>query len=418
MGNRSPHAWYSYANGAVNLDSERRYADTCPLCTRRGLSWSQLLCTCDSCGSIFELNPETKRCHYLYVAQDDANLILELNTKWLTRNEVFDLAGAIPREQSAPPATASPALQGTKVVWGVLIGALALVPILCACLAAIMLSSGVKNTRSIIDAVNQTSSVPIAQAPLTFTAEIQPTPGNLNPLNSPLPTPSEVATPNSDATVVDKQPEETVIQTSGVVATEQATGIVLVTNEFGAAPATVAPTRTPPPQATATLPPTFTPAAPVTTQTPTASPIVNRTPTSTITPTAQPIITTTATLAPSVTPALSGSVVIVTVMYSGTDSLNQSDQYVEVLNRSQTRVNMGSWILHAQSSGRVFSFPSGLLIEPGQTCRIYGNSPPASAPCGPLSFSSPTPVWSLTGDIAELRDAGYVLMSQFAYTAP
>jgi hypothetical protein len=407
----------------MNLDSGRIAANTCPLCGKRALSWNELLCTCGSCGSIFEINPETKRCHYLYVAHDEGNLVLELSTKWLTRSEVFGLVRSIPREQNAtiaPIASPTTAPNSVKVVWGVLIGALALIPILCACLAAIMLSSVAKNTRTIIEAANQTVYVASSQTMLTKTVEMQPTVNNLNPLNSPLATPQQEAVSTSDATIATVQLSETAFPTSLVDATVQATGIVLVTNEFGAVPATLAPSRTPVLQSTATLPATFTPVVAVTpttkTPTPTASPTPSRTPTVTVTPTTQTIITTTATPAPSVTPALSGSVIIVNVMYTGTASLNQSDQYVEVLNRSQTQVNVGNWILHAQSSGRVFLFPSGLLLAPGQACRIYGNSPPANAPCGPLSFNSPTPVWNEVGDIAELRDAGYVLMSMYTYT--
>jgi hypothetical protein len=109
-------------------------------------------------------------------------------------------------------------------------------------------------------------------------------------------------------------------------------------------------------------------------------------------------------------------VVITTVMYTGTPALNYSDQYIEIRNTGSAAVNISGWQIRALSSGKSFNFPSGLLLQPGQTCRVYGNTPPTTpASCGPYSFNSPDQVWSTTHDTAQLHDAGNNLIAIYPY---
>ncbi|MCL5998988.1 MAG: lamin tail domain-containing protein [Chloroflexi bacterium] len=113
---------------------------------------------------------------------------------------------------------------------------------------------------------------------------------------------------------------------------------------------------------------------------------------------------------------VSPSVVISTVMYQGIPALNMADQYVDLRNRGSTAVNIGGWTLTAVSTSKVVEFPYGLVMQPGQVCRVYTNAPVDYGNCGALSFYSPIPVWSTTQDVAELRDANNNIVDVYSYT--
>jgi hypothetical protein len=450
MGNRPANSWNTLDNGALALDVTKIPSDTCPLCQQQALQWVGATCVCRSCRSKFVVDPNTLRCHYTYIAPRFAALATALTQRWLTRREVFESAwqdesllaqgtpgpiapeieqaslapGIEPIQSDFMPGTPSiatgkhvsrPAVPITAI-WVVLIGALVLIPILCACLFIVLLGKDIPRTRELIAAANQpTITIPPTQAgQITSTvAIIEP----INPIASPLLTPIAQATTLAGEITGTVETRKLPTAVALMVATAQ--------NPTVPAPTTLpfqSPLPTPQPQpgaSSATLPPTFTP-LPVILLTTTATPEHTATP-GTLTPTATSALS--GTLTPTPTPTsnatYTGSIRITTVMYSGTTSLNMSDQYVEVANVSSAPVSMSNWTLSAASSGKSFMFFNGLVLQAGQTCRVYGNSPPqTSGGCGALSFNSPSAVWSTAGDTARLNDQNGALMSSYTYLAP
>jgi hypothetical protein len=129
-----------------------------------------------------------------------------------------------------------------------------------------------------------------------------------------------------------------------------------------------------------------------------------------------PIILNAISCGMSTTVVVSSPIVITTIMYTGTAALNWSDQYVEVQNRGTAQVNLSSWSILALASNRSFEFPSGLVLAPNETCRIYSGPPPSNtSACGALSFLSPSQVWSIIGDRAELYDYTHSLVGSYQY---
>jgi hypothetical protein len=304
--------------------------------------------------------------------------------------------------------------------WTVLIGVLLLIPILCACLSAILLARDIQHTRLIIAAANA-PTVPIsATATSLVTATvIGSTPGPVNPLNSPLTTvtaePTTIAESLSGTVTLGDLPTPVTLE----VATGQVADTATATPPAFLTPL---PTQAPQIHATPTFPPTFTP-LPVTfptltpaIETSTATPQVTATHTPTPEHTSTVTATVTSTPTPTYGPGISSTVVISTVMYRGNTALNMSDQFVEIQNRGTIEVNISGWQIRALSSGKAFNFPSGLLLLAGETCRIYGNSPPTTPEsCGPYSFNSPDQVWSTTHDTAQLHDGNGVLVGVYSY---
>lgn len=420
MGSRSSSPRYSNDNGDLTLEARRLPADTCPLCRTRSLAWADLVCTCGSCGSVFEIDESTRRCRYLAVSPAYTSFGALLLSQWLTRREVFD---AVSSSAAAESRSTPPRQPGLTLVWGVLIGALVVIPILCACLSALLLSPGIQNTRSIIALARTPAALAKSPEMISGTQELSNPVLDFSELVSPLPTPTDA--PQTEV-MPEEPPADATLGAEDAIATEFARSIQQTEQPpQSEEPPTAQPQNTAVPAvtviilATATQPPTFTPnpssTPQVTTPSPQPSPTVNGA--ATAEPSATPSVTPGVTVVPSPTPTVTEVVVVTTVMYTGTPGLNYSDQYAEVVNRTQQQVSVGNWILRSQSTGRAFLFPAGLVMQPGQTCRIYGNSPPPDAACGPLSFNSPTPVWSLIGDTAELRDVGYNLMSQYTYVS-
>jgi hypothetical protein len=361
---------------------------------------------------------------------------------WLTRREVFERAQQVESigeqepveagpvaevEQSSlaqeSPATGTPRAAGKGIprpaapitaVWAVLIGALALIPILCACLSALLLGKDISRTREMIAAANR----PTVAVSSTLAGLITSTVGitdMFNPLESPLMTPTPGATYLVQATV------ETV--EAGNLPTPDTLMTETPQNPMPTPPPPTlmfqSPLPTPqlqPGAPTATLPPTFT-ALPDSLLTTTATPEPTATQ-GTPTPTGTAAISGTVTPTPTPTSnaTYTGSVRITMVMYTGTASLNMSDQYVEVANVSSAQASISNWTITAASNSKSFMFYNGLVLQAGQTCRIYGNSPPqTTGGCGALSFNSSTPVWSTTKDTTRLYDQNGVLMSSYSY---
>jgi hypothetical protein len=352
------------------------------------------------------------------VAPEYAAAAPALTADWLTRHEVFERVEAVFSASSPAPATLT--LAPIKVVWAALVGALALIPILCACLSALLLSPGIANTRQMIAVANApTATEPLI--PITAT-ELGPPIGVLeSPIETPQlePTQPEVTLPAPEPTAVTVTPTEQAPTLPPMITVE----ILTPTSQ-----PTAIPTATPAPaqQPTATLPSTFTP-VPVPTSAPPNSPIAtpSNIPTvqlvSSATPITQtaialtPVTTSTPAVSVTATPQITSGVVISTIMYMGNPGINQADQYVEIYNRGPIAVNVSKWIIRAVNADKWTELTNGLVMQPGQACRVYTNSPVNYGECGAMSFYSAVPVWSASGDTAQLIDTNGVIVHEFRY---
>ena len=308
-----------------------------------------------------------------------------------------------------------------------------MLPILCACLSALLLSPGMAQTRRIIAAANVPSGT---SQPTVVAAQVTPTQESIgNPLNSPLLTPTVETTPPIDATAPTPSqspaPTEPVFQSTAfnqptrtrvpsptplnwptLAATPTATTVIVAT-------VAVPPTFTPPSAPSATVT-TAALTSPVATPNPTGGNTATPTASATVAPPTAPVtITSTSSPPPTSTVVIgsqaSGAVSIINIMFRGDPDRNQADQFVEIKNSGAASVNMSSWTLQSASTNKIYVFPNGFSILAQQVCRIYTNSPSMWEGCGPFSFNSLTPVWSDTNDMAELRDSTGAMMARYCY---
>jgi hypothetical protein len=169
------------------------------------------------------------------------------------------------------------------------------------------------------------------------------------------------------------------------------------------------PTKTASPTPSRT-PSSATPTSTLATSTPSITPTRTDTPTGTITPaTETPTPTETGTA--TATPVNTGSITIVTVVYSGS-AANQADTYVEIRNDDVSNIQLQGWVLRNNLGTPSYTFPSYVMI-PGKVCRVYTNEVHTDT-CG-FSFGSSSPIWDSAADCAYLFDSSNLLIGQKCY---
>ncbi|MFL5733624.1 MAG: lamin tail domain-containing protein [Chloroflexia bacterium] len=103
---------------------------------------------------------------------------------------------------------------------------------------------------------------------------------------------------------------------------------------------------------------------------------------------------------------------ITNVNYNGTKGRTEPDEYVEIANKGSEPVDMSGWILLSLSHDDEFQWDT-YTLQPGASIRVYTDE--VHNDTGGFSFGSTNPVWTNTGDTAELRDEDGSLVSRFAY---
>jgi hypothetical protein len=103
------------------------------------------------------------------------------------------------------------------------------------------------------------------------------------------------------------------------------------------------------------------------------------------------------------------------VKFIGTGA-GQADEYVEVSNLGGGSQDMSGWTLRSPARNLKVAFPSGFVMNPSQTCRIYTGTPQADA-CSGMTFNS-TDVWpDDQGEIVLYYDALDLLGADTRYSA-
>ena len=99
----------------------------------------------------------------------------------------------------------------------------------------------------------------------------------------------------------------------------------------------------------------------------------------------------------------SDNVQIAYIFYDGIVSRVESDEYIEIINRGTTAVNMNGWRINAGNPGQDYTF-SGIELQPGQACKVYTNEIHSDS-CGGGSFFSGQAIWNNKGDCGYLYSA-------------
>jgi Lamin Tail Domain len=109
-----------------------------------------------------------------------------------------------------------------------------------------------------------------------------------------------------------------------------------------------------------------------------------------------------------------GTVAIADISYKGKVKRVQSDEYVEIVNKGTTAVDLSGWKVSSGSSKKQsFTFPAKTTLEAGKSFRVYTNE--VNPETGGFSFGSSTAIWNDQGDEAKLFDAAGNLVSTLAY---
>ena len=113
-------------------------------------------------------------------------------------------------------------------------------------------------------------------------------------------------------------------------------------------------------------------------------------------------------------PDTAGAVIrITTIFFDGLEPVAEGDEYVEFRNDGANPADLSGWLLISLVGDQRFTFPAGVAITPGQTCRVYTDEFHPEW-CG-LSFESGVAIWRNSGDEAELRDASGAVIDRYVY---
>jgi|GEM_PF-1111256 len=105
---------------------------------------------------------------------------------------------------------------------------------------------------------------------------------------------------------------------------------------------------------------------------------------------------------------------ITNISYKGTVKRTQSDEYVEITNQEKTPADVSGWkIVSGVGRNKLFTFPEGTKLDPGQSVRVYTNE--IHPESGGFSFHSGVSLWKDLGDEAKLLDAKGNLVFGLAY---
>jgi len=106
------------------------------------------------------------------------------------------------------------------------------------------------------------------------------------------------------------------------------------------------------------------------------------------------------------------SVSISYICFDGNEKYTEADEYVELLNSSNSLIDLSNWQLSA-GKNQLFTFPNSVQLKPQSTIRIYTNH--IDHCTGGLSFNSKTAIWNNKGDVGRLTDHLGVLVSEYRY---
>ena len=109
-----------------------------------------------------------------------------------------------------------------------------------------------------------------------------------------------------------------------------------------------------------------------------------------------------------------GRIVIRKIFYDGKAGRTEKDEYAEIANIGNVRVELGGWRLNAGDYNQNFVFPRSSALSPNQTYRVYTDE--YHEEYGGFTFGSARALWSNKGECGYLYDAKKVQVSEFCYS--
>ncbi|MCO7190704.1 MULTISPECIES: lamin tail domain-containing protein [unclassified Pseudoalteromonas] len=107
---------------------------------------------------------------------------------------------------------------------------------------------------------------------------------------------------------------------------------------------------------------------------------------------------------------------LVDISYIHSDSLGGrdfSDEYVELFNMSDCRVDISGWQIRAVKGDAQFIFPEGAQLAPQAPARVYSNY--IDPQTGGYSFSSPRALWRTSNESCQLLDDAGREVSRYSF---
>jgi len=113
-------------------------------------------------------------------------------------------------------------------------------------------------------------------------------------------------------------------------------------------------------------------------------------------------------------PASGAAVIVRTVINQG------RAEHVVIANVGSAAQDLSGWTLRSVSGGQSYTFPAGFVLAPGASVNVHsGAGDPATLNHPPTDlFATRANIWSNTGDVAQLLDAGGHLVSEYRYGTP
>lgn len=96
----------------------------------------------------------------------------------------------------------------------------------------------------------------------------------------------------------------------------------------------------------------------------------------------------------------------------GNDNEHLTDEYVVLQNTGDARVDLSGWVL-ADAAGHAYRFPTGTVLEPGETVTVRTGS--GTDEPGVRYWGRERAVWNNEGDTVIVRDAGGTVVTERSY---
>ena len=124
-----------------------------------------------------------------------------------------------------------------------------------------------------------------------------------------------------------------------------------------------------------------------------------------------------ATDAPKTVNVAAGSgISIADIHYDGVVPKTEADEYVVIRNSAKDAIDVSGYYIYPASTGTqgsTFYFPSGSMIKPNSSVRVYTNE--IHKETGGYSWGSGKALWSNSGGLGVLKDANGKKLGEYKY---
>ncbi len=108
-----------------------------------------------------------------------------------------------------------------------------------------------------------------------------------------------------------------------------------------------------------------------------------------------------------------GYLIISHILFDGQEYRTEGDEFVELTNLSDHRVDLQGWKLQAYGNESHFEFPSGAILEPLTSARVFTNKLPLAS--NEYSFNSSVAIWNNKQGGCRLLDYQGIEVNSYHY---